>query len=449
MRQLSQLLSFLFQVVLPEILRWYKKDFEASHLSSTDSHSSSTDPLVSLLLHIEPYMYPKTAAKLQNMLSTIKEVTFSPFCWKFGYRFEVALSTHERFLSTSSSLPRASSVPDSLHLSTDLSSVSLTQKKESWAKYPLNEAILEYVEKTTPLVAALMRLANPFLPKEKVVGNQQATGEEPSRLPKAKSEELDTGKQDQKQPPKEEEELPFKLALQNTAKFPALQRYLVSRFYTLAEMLTLRSGESAKLKELAGSYEIIKLDTKKQRSLGLDVLPEIPLFSLALSTDGNRDLQNAYLIGSDYLLRHGNFDDLIELISSSDLQGDGSGGPPIDFLISSAVLSKGGNKSFLARKLQGIYRELGIREFGFNHKRQAKPWTLLTLVQDSEELARLVLSHLKDWCAKDAIDLLELCLSRPPDNAAARKELENRREKLYSYQRVRSFFTPFNSVSVV
>ena len=164
--------------------------------------------------------------------------------------------------------------------------------------------------------------------------------------------------------------------------------------------------------------------------------PEIPLLSVALATEGSRELQTARLIGSDYHLRQGKFGDLTELISSSDMHGDGCGGPPVDFLVTATVLSKGGNTSGLAPKLHALYRELGLPEFGFGHKRQAKPWTLLALMQDSEHLARLVLSQLTGWKAKYAIELLDLCLARPPEDADLRTKLERKRQEVGLYHKV-------------
>ena len=105
------------------------------------------------------------ASKLKNMLPSItdRDVTVSPFCWRFAYRFTPPTPGRQRYLSSCSSLTKAASVPDSLHLSSELSGASY--KMQTSPKYQLNAAILQYLEKTSPLVAALVTLVSPLAPK--------------------------------------------------------------------------------------------------------------------------------------------------------------------------------------------------------------------------------------------------------------------------------------------
>jgi len=84
------------QINLPEILHWYRKDFEMRPLDSPKQLD------VSLLLQLEPYLYPDTAAVLQQMLPNITEIAFTPFCWTFGYRFESAMLERSSSASASS-----------------------------------------------------------------------------------------------------------------------------------------------------------------------------------------------------------------------------------------------------------------------------------------------------------------------------------------------------------
>ncbi|KAJ7371023.1 Zinc finger FYVE domain-containing protein 26 [Desmophyllum pertusum] len=163
--------------------------------------------------------------------------------------------------------------------------------------------------------------------------------------------------------------------------------------------------------------------------------PEISLFSVALAPEGSRPLQNAILKASDFFLRKGYFEELLELISSSDLRGDGVGGPAIDFLLSSAILSKGGTRSELRETLQTIYNQLEIPELKFGHVVHKKAWILLARIKDHHQLTRLVLRKLNEWNAKTCIDLIELCLSRPIKNIVLRKDLERKRKEISLHQK--------------
>ena len=138
----------------------------------------------------------------------------------------------------------------------------------------------------------------------------------------------------------------------------------------------------------------------------------------------------------DRLSFKGYFEDLLELISSSDLRGDGVGGPGIDFLLSSAILSKGGTRSDFREKLNTVFNELGIPELKFSHSVHKKPWTLLARMKDHNHLAQLVLGKLDEWNAKTCIDMIDLCLSRPLKNARAKDDLEKKKREIALHQKV-------------
>lgn len=401
------------QVTLPEILHWYRKDFEIRSVNSVDS---SAGPDVSLLLQMEPYLYPDTAETLQKMLSSITEITFTPFCWTFGYRFESAILERS---SSSSVLQLSNSVPDSLYLSMELSVLARTRRTEKRGLFSLNETALEYLEKKSPLVAALASLV--------------CSAPDKMQLPLEDCENYQSTPQDCSN---ESTEFPFQVALEKTGKFPVLQRYIVSKLYTIADMLTLAPANSDESDGSCGSYDLIKLDSNLQVLQDGIRPPEISLFSVALASEGSLPLQNALLRASDFYLRKGYFEDLLELINSSDLRGDGTGGPAIDFLLSSAILSKGGTRSQLRGKLKTVYSQLDIRELKFSHSVHKKPWTLLPKIKDPEQLAELVLGNLSNWKAKTCIDLIELCLSRALKNVGLKEELERRRKKITIHQEV-------------
>lgn len=402
------------QITLPEILHWYRKDFEMRALDPPGL-DSPTGPDVSLLLQLEPYLYPDSAAVLQQMLPNITEIVFTPFCWTFGYRFESAMLERS---SSASVFQRSNSVPDSL-LSMELSVLARSRKVEKRGLFSLNEITLEYLEETSPLIAALASLVCSAPVK------MQISEEVSAQTSIENSESAD-----------ETIELPFKVALEKTAKFPFLQRYIVCKLYMIANMLTLTPVELEEAGGSYGSYDFIKLDSNLQILQGGTHPPEISLFSVALAPEGSRSLQNAILRASDFFLRKGYFEELLELISSSNLRGDGVGGPVIDFLLSSAILSKGGTRSVLRETLKTIYNQLKIPELKLNHVVQKKPWVLLPRIKDHHQLTRLVLRKLNEWNAKTCIDLIDLCLSRPTKNTVLTKDLERKRKEISLYQKV-------------
>lgn len=402
------------QITLPEILHWYRKDFEMRALDPPGL-DSPTGPDVSLLLQLEPYLYPDSAAVLQQMLPNITEIVFTPFCWTFGYRFESAMLERS---SSASVFQRSNSVPDSL-LSMELSVLARSRRVEKRGLFSLNEITLEYLEETSPLIAALASLVCSAPVK------MQISEEVSAQTSIENSESAD-----------ETIELPFKVALEKTAKFPFLQRYIVCKLYMIANMLTLTPVELEEAGGSYGSYDFIKLDSNLQILQGGTHPPEISLFSVALAPEGSRSLQNAILRASDFFLRKGYFEELLELISSSNLRGDGVGGPVIDFLLSSAILSKGGTRSVLRETLKTIYNQLKIPELKLNHVVQKKPWVLLPRIKDHHQLTRLVLRKLNEWNAKTCIDLIDLCLSRPTKNTVLTKDLERKRKEISLYQKV-------------
>ena len=412
------------QITLPEILHWYRKDFEMKALDSSGLDLPA-GPDVSLLLQMEPYLYPDFAAVLQQMLPNITEITFTPFCWTFGYRFESAMLERS---SSASVFHRSNSLPDSL-LSMELSVLARSRKVEKRGLFSLNEVTLEYLEEKSPLIAALTSLVCSAPVKMQIFeedGTQDSS--------------------ETKEPADETTEFAFKVALEKTAKFPFLQRYIACKLYTIANMLTLTPAESDEPGGSYGSYDVIKLDSNFQILQGGSHPPEISLFSVALAPEGSRALQNAILIASDFFLRKGYFEELLELISSSNLHGDGVGGPAIDFLLSSAILSKGGTRSELRERLKTIYNQLKIPELKFNHVVQKKPWVLLPRIKDHHQLTRLVLRKLNEWNAKTCIDLIDLCLSRPIKNTVLRIDLEKKRKEISLHQKVAvsiSFFILF------
>lgn len=399
------------QITLPEILHWYRKDFEIKTLDPGDD----SRPDVSLLLQMEPYLYPDSAEVLQQMLPNITEIAFTPFCWTFGYRFESAMLERS---SSASVFHRSNSLPDSL-LSMELSVLVRTRKVEKRGLFSLNEATLEYLEEKSPLIAALTSLVCSAPVKMQISAEDSPTNS------RERSESTDGIS-----------EFPFKVALEKTAKFPFLQRYVACKLYTLANMLTLNPAELDEAGGSYGSYDFIKLDSNFQTLQGGIHPPEISLFSVALAPEGSRPLQNALLRASDFFLRIGYFGELLELISSSNLRGDGVGGPAIDFLLTSTILSKGGTRSQLRERLKTIHDELKIPELKLNHVVRKKPWVLLPRIKDHHRLTRLVLRKLSEWNAKTCIDLIDLSLSRPIKNTALRKDLERKRKEISLYQKV-------------
>ena len=406
------------QITLPEILHWYRKDFEIRSFNTIDSPAGHD---VSLLLQMEPYLYDKAAATLQQMLPNITEITFTPFCWTFGYKFESP--TLERS-SSSSVFQRSNSVPDSIYLSMELSVLARTRQTEKRGLFSLNDATLEYLKEKSPLVAALARLVcSASETSQSVAENSSVTS----------SATLKSKNVDSKDEPIE---FPFLVALEETKQFRFLQRYIACKLYTIADMLTLAPVDSEESGGSCGSYDIIKLDSNLHYLQDGTHVPEISLFSVALASEGSRPMQNAILKASDFFLRKGYFEDLLELISSSDLRGDGVGGPGIDFLLSSAILSKGGTRSDFREKLNTVFNELGIPELKFSHSVHKKPWTLLARMKDHNHLAQLVLGKLDEWNAKTCIDMIDLCLSRPLKNARAKDDLEKKKREIALHQKV-------------
>lgn len=409
------------QINLPEILHWYRKDFEMRPLDPPGLDSPK-EPDVSLLLQLEPYLYPDTAALLQQMLPNITEITFSPFCWTFGYRFESAMLERS---SSASVFQRSNSVPDSL-LSMELSVLARSRRVEKRGLFSLNDVTLEYLEEKSPLIAALASLVC-FAPdkmqiSEEVIAETSGENSEPA------DEIID---------------LPFKVALEKTAQFPVLQRYIVCKLYMIAGMLT----STPELEESGGSYgsyDLIKLDSNLQILQGGTHPPEISLCSVSLAPEGSRSLQNAFLRASDFFLRKGYFEELLELISSSNLRGDGVGGPAMDFLLSSAILSRGGTRSELRETLKTVYQQLKIPELKLNHVVQKKPWVLLPRIRDYHQLTRLVMRKLKEWNAKTCIDLIDLCLSRSTKNTVFTKDLERKRKEISLYRKVTIIISSLN-----
>lgn len=402
------------QITLPEILHWYRKDFEIKALDSSGVDSPG-GPDVSLLLQMEPYLYPDSAAVLQQMLPNITEIAFTPFCWTFGYSFESAMLERS---SSASVFHRSNSLPDSV-LSMELSVLAHSRKVEKRGLFSLNEVTLEYLEEKSPLIAALTSLVC-SAPVKTQISEENSVQNSNETLESAD----------------ETTEFPFKVALEKIAKFPFLQRYIACKLYTIASMLTLSPAEPDVPGGSYGSYDLIKLDSSLQILHGGTHPPEISLFSVALAPEGSRPLQDAILKASDFFLRRGYFEELLELISSSNLRGDGVGGPAIDFLLSSAILSRGGTRSELRERLKTICNQLKIPELKLNHVVQKKPWVLLPRIKDHHQLTRLVLRKLNEWSAKTCIDLIDLCLSRPIKNTVLRKDLDRKRKEISLHQKV-------------
>lgn len=227
----------------------------------------------------------------------------------------------------------------------------------------------------------------------------------------------------------------FSSILKRTSSFPALQRYLAARFYCLSELLV---GMAVESDSVTNSYEFIRLDSMVSREDLDESSPQIFLSSLALSAEDAREQQYACQKTSDYYLRQGNFDVLLELISTSCFHEDGSGSRPVDFLLTSAVLSRGGLSSMFVKRLDVALSDLNVPSIGFTHKWQKKPWSLLAQIKDNDHLAQLVLSKMREYKAKDALDILNLAMSRPPKNTALRKELEHRKKELNLHIKVRN-----------
>lgn len=404
------------QVTLPEILHWYKKDFEIRAVDALESPAGND---VSILLQMEPFLHPTTADKLHQMLPTITEITFTPFCWNFGYRFEPAMLERS---SSSSGLQRSYSAPDSLHLSVELSTLRRSRRVEKRGLFPLNAAAFEYLEEKSELVSALASLVCSL----------------PNKLQDSERDNLDTFRMNELPGSSTAPEFPFQVALTNVAKFPILQRYLVCKLHAIADMLTFSPVESDDDQDGSsfGSYDFIKLDSNLQLLQEGVRQPEISLFSVALASEGSLPLQNAIIKTGDFLLRKGYFQDLLELISSSDLRGDGMAGPPIDFLLNSAILRKGRTRSQTRDKLKTVCKELGIPELKLSHAVHKKPWILIRRIKQQEQLSQLVLGHLSEWNSATCIDLIELCLSRSLKNIAMREDLETNKKTITISQKV-------------
>jgi hypothetical protein len=209
----------------------------------------------------------------------------------------------------------------------------------------------------------------------------------------------------------------------------------------LSELLT---GTAVESDSVSGSYEFVRLDSKYSREDIADSSPEISLSSLALSSEDAREQQYAYQTSSDYYLRQGNFDLLLELIRASCFHGDGSGSSPVDFLLTSAILSKGGLSNMFIKRLDVALSDLNVPSIGFTLKWQKKPWSLLAQIKNNDHLAQLVLSKMREYKAKDALDMLDLAMSRPPKNIALRKELEHRKRELNLHIKVSNKNKPFS-----
>jgi len=308
----------------------------------------------------------------------------------------------------------------------ELSVLARSRRVEKRGLFSLNDVTLEYLEEKSPLIAALASLVC-FAPdkmqiSEEVIAETSGENSEPA------DETID---------------LPFKVALEKTAQFPVLQRYIVCKLYMIAGMLT----STPELEESGGSYgsyDLIKLDSNLQILQGGTHPPEISLCSVSLAPEGSRSLQNAFLRASDFFLRKGYFEELLELISSSNLRGDGVGGPAMDFLLSSAILSRGGTRSELRETLKTVYQQLKIPELKLNHVVQKKPWVLLPRIRDYHQLTRLVMRKLKEWNAKTCIDLIDLCLSRSTKNTVFTKDLERKRKEISLYRKVTIIISSLN-----
>lgn len=420
--------------MLPELIKWYRKDFETIALNDASVITSrNEDPDITLLLQLEPFFYPNVADKFQKMLPNIREVIFSSSSWRFGYKFDVSVLETS---TSSSSLQRSSSAPESLYQSTDFESSIVSRKSLGMrGKYRMNKSILEYLERSSPLMAALVSLVCPIpsetteksVKEKMVIENKTSEGKS---VTLKKNKDLKTEKI---------QELPFKVTLQRIDRFKALQRYLVARLYPIAELITENSREG----DVAGSfssssYEFIREDSRFQKSVEI---PEISLFPLTLAAEEDTELQKAFLIGSDFYLCEGNFEYLLEIISSSDMLGDGRSGSRIDFLFTAAILSRGGKPEF--SRLDVALYELGLPDIGRSHMWQEKPWTLLPQIQDNDQLARLVLSSIHQWKAHVCLDVLRLCLSRRPSNCAFVVELERKRREIMLFQKVSTGDLPF------
>ena len=404
------------QVTLPEILHWYRKDFEIRAVDTVDSPAGND---VSILLQMEPFLHPTTADKLQQMLPTITEITFTPFCWNFGYRFEPVMFERS---SSSSGLQRSYSAPDSLHLSVELSTLRRSRRVEKRGLFPLNASAFEYLEEKSELVAALASLVCSL----------------PNKLQDSERDNLDIFRKNELPGSSPAPEFPFQVALTNAAKFPILQRYLICKLHSIADMLTFSPVESDDDQDGSsiGSFDFIKLDSNLQLLQESVRQPEISLFSVALASEGSLPLKNAIIKTGDFLLRKGYFQDLLELISSSDLRGDGLAGPPIDFLLNSAILRKGRTRSQTRDKLKTVCKELGIPELKLSHAVHKKPWILIRRIKQQEQLSQLVLGHLSEWNSATCIDLIELCLSRSLKNIAMREDLETNKKTITINQKV-------------
>ncbi|XP_048586399.1 zinc finger FYVE domain-containing protein 26-like isoform X2 [Nematostella vectensis] len=401
------------QVVLPELLSWYKKDFEKSPLTDSDNliGDSPPDPEVLLLLQLEPFLHPDLAQQLQVVLPNVKDVTFTPFCWKFAYKFGYTGITESDSSMSLARVRRTSSVPDSLQLSLELLSVGSVESVDHREKYPLNKTTADYLEMTSPLVAAIVGLV---CSDDRVLARRAL-----NRNEKDKDKISVT-------------DFPFKGVLERIDKYPVLQRYLVARLYPIAEFLVMSASDHDKI-QFSGSYELVRWDPKSGKQ---DSSLEIPLFSLALAPDGSRELQQAFLKVSDHYLRQGNFHLLLECLDSTSFSSNGSSSHPVDFLLTSAVLSKGGTSTHYASDLEEVLCGLNLEAIGYSQTWRKRPWILLARLDDNEHLTQLVLSKLREWRAKDCMDLLELCLSRPPKSCALITELERRRKELRVYMQI-------------
>lgn len=332
---------------------------------------------VEFLLKLSPYLRGKEYLNIHDLAAQLP-FAFTPYNWKLGFQFSTnkAHSIHEKAFYGSAT-----------------------------PKHALSQDLSRYLAGQSSLVASLANLAS----SQNYGGSEEQ--EKESKVPSLTLiSNLPTRRL--------ESSSPFVLALNQSSKFPVLQRHITSSFYFLSKYLVL-DGMG-----LARSSEVIS------QSEGFPVVNPLQYF---LFDGRSREVTEMFLQAVDFTWRNGDWKLLFSLLNSGGLNQFGALGGPEDFALEIAFVDGFNleNVDDIAVETDETLQKFGIPMPSYNLNFIKEKTMILYFVKDNCTRATLLLQNLHNMDdIKQCLKLLKFCLSKPPRDIKVLRNLTNKWQQL-------------------
>lgn len=359
----------------------------ASSTETNLNNDNGDESWVELLLRISPYLRGEQFKNFDD-IATHLNVAFSPHCWRFGFQFLSSETTIERetWLKTDTLIG---------------------------PKYALTQPLSSYLVARSPLVASL---ANLSCSQDSNVAPEGGQKEEEFPLlttvlqsPSTRSLEVAS---------------PFEFAMNQTIKFPVLQRHITSAFLSVSKFLYLdglgltQSPQSSVSRELAARNQS----------------------RLFLLDEQSPEVSEMFLRAVNYAWYKADWELLLEIFNSDCLNQYGALRGPEDFVLEMAFTSglEQSPDDDIAVQTASTLRSFNIPTPNFDLNWKEEKWLLLFRIKDDSARTKIVLQCLHNWSDVEVcLKLLNFCLSKPPDDVELLASLEKKTKQLNLCKKVR------------